>query len=84
MKLGPLLAAAGLDAIALSQAEAATDITSITADSRRAGPGVIFAALPGSVTDGRQFIAAIATGGGIGTATTAVTGDELVVFALPK
>jgi quinoprotein glucose dehydrogenase len=34
--------------------------------------------------DGRQFIAAIATGGGIGTATTAVTGDELVVFALPK
>jgi quinoprotein glucose dehydrogenase len=34
--------------------------------------------------DGRQFIAAVATGGGIGTATTDVTGDELVVFALPK
>jgi quinoprotein glucose dehydrogenase len=34
--------------------------------------------------DGRQFIAAAATGGGIGTADTTVTGDELIVWALPK
>jgi quinoprotein glucose dehydrogenase len=34
--------------------------------------------------DGRQFVAAVATGGGIGTDTTTVTGDELIVFALPK
>ncbi len=34
--------------------------------------------------DGRQFIAAVATGGGIGTATTQVTGDALIVWALPK
>lgn len=34
--------------------------------------------------DGRQFIAAVATGGGIGTANTTVTGDELIVWALPK
>ncbi|HEY2837281.1 MAG TPA: PQQ-binding-like beta-propeller repeat protein [Rhizomicrobium sp.] len=35
-------------------------------------------------TDGRQFIAAIATGGGIGTVTTEANGDELIVWALPK
>ena len=34
--------------------------------------------------DGRQFIAAVATGGGIGTATTEVTGDLLIVWGLPK
>jgi len=34
--------------------------------------------------DGRQFIAAVATGGGIGTVTTEVTGDSLIVWALPK
>jgi quinoprotein glucose dehydrogenase len=34
--------------------------------------------------DGRQFIAAAATGGGIGTVTTEATGDELIVWALPK
>jgi quinoprotein glucose dehydrogenase len=35
-------------------------------------------------SDGRQYIAAVATGGGIGTADTTVTGDELIVWALPK
>ena len=35
-------------------------------------------------SDGRQYIAAVATGGGIGTANTTVTGDELIVWALPK
>ena len=34
--------------------------------------------------DGRQFIAAVATGGGIGTVTTEANGDELIVWALPK
>lgn len=31
-------------------------ITGITADSRQAGPGIIFAALPGTRVDGRNFI----------------------------
>jgi quinoprotein glucose dehydrogenase len=35
-------------------------------------------------SDGRQYIAVVATGGGIGTANTTVTGDELIVWALPK
>ncbi|HWY62528.1 MAG TPA: PQQ-binding-like beta-propeller repeat protein, partial [Rhizomicrobium sp.] len=35
-------------------------------------------------SDGRQFVTAVATGGGIGTATTEVTGDSVIAFALPK
>ena len=39
------------------------EITGVTADSRKAGPGVLFAALPGSRVDGRSFIpAALAAG----------------------
>ncbi|NWG47122.1 MAG: UDP-N-acetylmuramoyl-L-alanyl-D-glutamate--2,6-diaminopimelate ligase, partial [Alphaproteobacteria bacterium] len=34
-----------------------TDIARITADSRTAGPGTLFAALPGAKADGRSFIA---------------------------
>ena len=33
------------------------DITGVTADSRKAGPGFLFAALPGSKVDGREFAA---------------------------
>jgi hypothetical protein len=29
-------------------------------------------------------VTAVATGGGIGTATTDVTGDSVIAFALPK
>ncbi|WP_240655005.1 UDP-N-acetylmuramoyl-L-alanyl-D-glutamate--2,6-diaminopimelate ligase [Rhodovarius crocodyli] len=50
---------AGIASGALSGVE----ITAITADSRKAGPGTLFAALPGAKFDGRQFIgAAIAAG----------------------
>ncbi len=34
-----------------------SDIAGITSDSRRVGPGYVFAALPGSKADGRAFIA---------------------------
>ena len=34
------------------------EITGVTADSRRVGPGFLFAALPGSKVDGRSFIPA--------------------------
>ncbi|CAN0500470.1 unnamed protein product, partial [Laminaria digitata] len=33
-----------------------TEITGLTADSRAVGPGFLFAALPGSTVDGRDFI----------------------------
>ncbi len=35
-------------------------------------------------SDGRQFVAAVVTGGGIGTATTEVQSDVVMAFALPK
>ena len=41
----------------LSANFAETDITGLTCDSRQVRPGFLFAAFPGSVADGRQFIA---------------------------
>jgi UDP-N-acetylmuramoyl-L-alanyl-D-glutamate--2,6-diaminopimelate ligase len=38
------------------RAIAGLDLAGVTADSRKAGPGMLFAALPGSVVDGQQFI----------------------------
>ncbi|MCF3936439.1 UDP-N-acetylmuramoyl-L-alanyl-D-glutamate--2,6-diaminopimelate ligase [Acuticoccus sp. M5D2P5] len=35
----------------------ALDVTGVTADSRRAGPGMVFAALKGTKTDGTAFVA---------------------------
>ena len=37
-------------------ADGETVITGMTADSRKVKPGYLFAALKGTVTDGRQFI----------------------------
>ena len=54
-----MLHQAGIEAASVSDAV----ITGITADSRAVTPGVLFAALPGSGTDGRSFIAeAVARG----------------------
>lgn len=45
------------------RAIACLDLAGVTADSRSAGPGMLFAALPGSVTNGQAFIAeAVARG----------------------
>jgi UDP-N-acetylmuramoyl-L-alanyl-D-glutamate--2,6-diaminopimelate ligase len=54
---------AGLAPAGAPPALAAAEVTGITADSRRVGPGMIFAALPGARADGRAFIAeAVARG----------------------
>ncbi|MDT8872585.1 Mur ligase domain-containing protein [Komagataeibacter rhaeticus] len=55
MLLPELLRRAGLD-IALPATARACDIHGITADSRQAGPGMIFAALRGTHQDGRAYI----------------------------
>lgn len=48
---------------ALGPGAETVDIVAVTADSRGAGPGVLFAALPGTTQDGRRFIAdAVARG----------------------
>ena len=52
--------------------EADPVITGVTADSRKVGPGALFAALPGSTADGRAFIAqAVAKG-----AAAILVGDD--------
>ena len=42
--------------IAASGIDGAPDIAGLTADSREVRPGFLFAALPGSLHDGRDFI----------------------------
>ena len=55
------------------------DVTGLTADSRQVRPGFLFAALPGSSTDGRRFIPeAIAKGASV---ILAETGASLPPFA---
>ncbi len=47
----------------IAPALAGTNLTGVTADSRRVSQGVLFAAIPGARTDGRRFIAeAVARG----------------------
>jgi len=75
-------------------AEGAADpvITGVVSDSRRAGPGCLFAALPGAMADGRAFIpAAIAAGAaaviaegdaGVGSVPVVRVGDVRRAYAL--
>src|SRR5690606_741183 len=44
---------------------AGIEVRDITADSRQAAPGVLFAALPGTVTDGARFAADAVRGGAV-------------------
>ena len=62
MRLSDLIA--GTDIVVSGQVAAdAVSISGVTADSRTVAPGALFAALPGSRADGRQFIAdAVARG----------------------
>ncbi len=60
MRLDDLLRRSGLTG---PRTEAWPEITGLTADSRAAAPGLLFAALPGARADGRAFIAeAVAKG----------------------
>ncbi len=57
MRLADLLSAASMPLAApLAPAEADVEITSLTLDSRQVVPGSLFAALPGSHADGRDYI----------------------------
>jgi UDP-N-acetylmuramoyl-L-alanyl-D-glutamate--2,6-diaminopimelate ligase len=46
------------------------EITGITADSRQVKPGFVFAAVPGSITDGRKFIPVAVAQGAAAIVTT--------------
>ncbi|ADH86180.1 UDP-N-acetylmuramoyl-L-alanyl-D-glutamate--2,6-diaminopimelate ligase [Desulfurivibrio alkaliphilus] len=59
MKVRQLIKAAAVDYTVLAEgASAELEVTTVTADSRRAGPGSLFVALPGSRVDGHDFLAA--------------------------
>lgn len=56
-------------------------ITGVTADSRKAGPGALFAALPGTAADGRAFIPqALTRGAAAVLAPTDTPGDAAPVL----
>jgi UDP-N-acetylmuramoyl-L-alanyl-D-glutamate--2,6-diaminopimelate ligase len=67
------------------------DITALTADSRTVRPGALFAALPGSVHDGRGFIGAALEAGAAAvlapenvSADSVVPGAALIADANPR
>ncbi len=68
----------------LDPAAASVSITGLTADSRRAGPGFLFAALPGVKVDGARFAKAAVEAGAAAvlTATDAALPDDLGVPVL--
>jgi UDP-N-acetylmuramoyl-L-alanyl-D-glutamate--2,6-diaminopimelate ligase len=51
------------------------DIVGVTSDSRKIGPGWLFAALPGSIVDGRDFIPMALAGGAVAILTG--PGDDI-------
>jgi len=55
---------------------ASMDVTSVTADSRQAGPGVLFVAVPGLRVDGHRFIPNAIAAGAVAVAGTR-TPDQL-------
>jgi UDP-N-acetylmuramoyl-L-alanyl-D-glutamate--2,6-diaminopimelate ligase len=57
MKLAALAAALAPDVPLRLMGSGEIEVRAITADSRAVAPGVVFAALPGTRTDGRRFIA---------------------------
>ena len=82
MLLASLMTAAGITAA--PPGSAGIDVTGITADSRKAAPGVLFAALSGSKADGAKFIADAAVKGAVAVlaAETASVPDGLAIPVL--
>jgi len=82
MLLSSLMTAAGITAA--PPGSAGIDVTGITADSRKAAPGVLFAALSGSKADGAKFIADAAVKGAVAVlaAETASIPDGLAIPVL--
>ena len=61
MKLGPLAAAAGLDAGTASEAQ----VTGFAIDHRKVAPGTVFGAFKGAAFNGEDFIPAAVSAGAI-------------------
>ena len=85
MRLAELIERAG-ERDRMGDSAGGPEITGIAADSRDVAPGFLFAALPGTCTDGRRFIAdAIARGARAVLAPdgTALEDDRVVLLTSP-
>ncbi|TMA20693.1 MAG: UDP-N-acetylmuramoyl-L-alanyl-D-glutamate--2,6-diaminopimelate ligase, partial [Deltaproteobacteria bacterium] len=74
MKLGDLFA----DVASVPEGAGALDVRALAVDSRRVGPGALFAALPGVNADGTQFAAQA-----VGRGAVAVLAGRAVEVAVP-
>src|SRR6185312_4187447 len=68
-----------LSALVRQEVDPDPDITGVTADSRKVQPGYLFAALPGSTTDGAAFAAAAVAAG----AAAVIAADAIEGLAAP-
>ncbi len=76
MKRTPLAVAARWLGVQCSSERA---ISHVTVDSRQVGPGSLFFALPGSRTDGHQFVEEVLAAGGCAVVSQFVTDDPHVM-----
>ncbi len=76
----PLWTSADIAAATGGTASAPFEATGITFDSREAGPGDLFVAMPGTASDGHDFVAkAMAQGAVAAMVSTAVEGPHVLV-----
>ena len=83
MKLGPLAAAAGLDAGSGAEAQ----VTGFAIDHRKVAPGTVFGAFQGTVVNGEDFIPAAVTSGAIAVVArpeASVIGAAHIADAVPR
>jgi len=81
MQLGDIF-----DKFSLDVAAGALEITRVEIDSRNCGEGTLFFAMPGTVTNGSQFIAQAVANGALAVVTTElvdVDGDVPLLLAAP-
>lgn len=83
MKLTELLAGVGTEPVASTKARA--DVTGLSADSRSVKPGDLFVAVPGTKTDGVQFVHDAVQRGAVAVlAEKPLTGLAVPVFTTPS
>jgi UDP-N-acetylmuramoyl-L-alanyl-D-glutamate--2,6-diaminopimelate ligase len=83
MKLGPLAAAAGLDAGSAAEAQ----VTGFAIDHRKVAPGTVFGAFQGTVLNGEDFIPAAVSAGAIAVVArpeAEVSGAAHIADAMPR
>ena len=80
-----LWTSAEIEAATGGTASAPFEVTGVTFDSREVGAGDLFVAMPGTASDGHQFVAlAFASGAAAALVSQAVDGPHVLVADVPK